>query len=57
MSWLTDLLGESMRASAGAAFELAVQNWWLGILVIAYQGALIGLVQLVAPLGIVGGSS
>lgn len=54
MSWLTDLLGVYVRVGR-RGFELAVQNWWLGLLVIAYQGALVGLIQLLAPLGIVGG--
>ena len=54
MSWLRDLLGIYGRVVRRAA-DLAVRHWWLGLVAVGYQGALLGLAILVVPLGIVGG--
>jgi hypothetical protein len=55
VSWLGDLLGVYARVGR-RGFELAIQNWWLGLVAIVYQVALLVLIQLVSPFGqLVGG--
>jgi len=54
MSWIQDLAGVYGRVIRRAA-DLAVRHWWLGLVSVAYQGLLLGLALLVAPLGMIGG--
>jgi hypothetical protein len=54
MSWLADLLGVYGRVLR-RTFDLTVQNWWLGLVAIAYQGMLLALMLVLGPLGMVGG--
>src|SRR6185503_4718215 len=54
MSWLGDLLGVYGRVLR-RTFDLTVQNWWLGLVAIVYQGMLLALMLVLGPLGMVGG--
>lgn len=54
MSWFTDIAGVYGRV-LGRAGELIVRHWWLGLVAIGYQAALLGATLLLAPLGLVGG--
>ena len=54
MSWLTDLLVVYARVLRRTS-DLTVRNWWLGLVAIGYQGLLLGLIPLLATLGMVGG--
>ena len=54
MSWLRDLLGVYRRVLQRSV-ELTVRHWWLALVAFAYTAALLGVLMLVAPLGLVGG--
>jgi hypothetical protein len=54
VSWLRDLAGVYGRVLRRAA-ELTVRHWWLGLVAMAYQAVLLGVVLLASQLGMVGG--
>lgn len=54
MSWLVDLLGVYGRVLA-RAWELTRRHWWLGLVAIGYQGALLGVTVVAGQIPIVGG--
>jgi hypothetical protein len=54
VSWLVDLLGVYRRV-VRRAFDLTVKHWWLGLVALGYQGALLGLLLFAGRLGLVGG--
>jgi hypothetical protein len=53
VSWLRDLAGVYARVFR-RGFELAVRHWWLALVAIAYQGALVAGAFLLGSLGLVG---
>src|SRR5213594_1013143 len=52
--WLHDTAALYARVFRRGA-ELALRNWWVGLVVIVYAGLLEGVAALTAPLGMVGG--
>lgn len=54
MTWLRDTAGIYARVLRRAA-ELTARHWWLALVAMLYQGALLGLALMVGQLGIVGG--
>jgi hypothetical protein len=54
VTWLGDLLSVYRRVFRRGA-ELAVRNWMLALVVVAYEVALTAVAVVLAPLGLVGG--